>query len=117
MEEWQLEFEWLRIRKELRQKMGMDKEPDLNAVLLLIGIQELGFSPSIPFEKEVKQDLMHIAVCRLLSDLGMYTYEGPDEEGWPHYRKTGKITASGEKEQEKLLIECVVNYFKQIEFI
>lgn len=117
MEDWQLEFEWGRLRNELRERFSMEKSPDLNAVLVLIGVQELGFSPPQPFEKEIKQDLMHIAVCRLLSEYGIFEYEGLDEDGWPHFKQVGKIQEKGEKAQEQLLINCAVNYFKQIKYL
>ncbi len=116
MEEWQLEFEWVRLKNELQGVMGLDKQPDLNAVLLFVGVQELGFAPR-PMTKEVKQDLMHIAVCALLSEEGYYQADGVDEEGWPHYRLVRPIGIKGEKEQEQWLKGHVVRYFKKIDII
>ena len=85
MEEWELEFEWLKVRHLVKDAFERDDLPDLNAVLFLIGIQELGRWPG-SFTKEEKQDLMHIAVCRLLSYDGYYEFAGRDADGWPHYR-------------------------------
>ena len=42
MEEWQLDFEWLRIQNMVKEFLGTDKIPDMNTMLILIGIQELG---------------------------------------------------------------------------
>ena len=42
------------------------KKPDLEAILFLIGMQEYGQLKD-KFTKEQKQDLMHVAVCLLLS--------------------------------------------------
>jgi hypothetical protein len=42
MEEWELEFEWLRVRSLVRERFRREVLPDLNAMLFLIGIQELG---------------------------------------------------------------------------
>jgi len=117
MEQWEFEFDWLRLRSELQQRFSMDKKPDLNAVLVLIGLQELGFSPPLPLSKEHKQDLMHVAVCTLLQEQGVFEPEGRDEEGWPHFRQVRAIEHQGEQAQEKLLIECTLNYFKKIEFL
>ena len=64
MEEWQLDFEWLRIQNMVKEFLGTDKIPDMNTMLILIGIQELGIWQS-KWTKEEKQDLMHVAVCRL----------------------------------------------------
>ena len=66
MEDWQLDFEWLRVQHFVKNALGRKDLPDLNSILFLIGIQELG-RVQTRFSKEEKQDLMHIAVCRLLS--------------------------------------------------
>ena len=58
----------------------------MEAILFLIGIQEVGDFQT-KFTKEQKQDLMHVAVCSLLSPSGYYELEMVDEEGWPHYRQ------------------------------
>lgn len=110
LENWQLDFEWLRIRHYVKNALGIDKLPDLQSLLLLIGIQELGkiiIEPS----KEEKQDLMHIAVCRLLSYDGYYELEGYDDEGWPHWRAVQPIETSGVKAQEELLKLKMIDYF------
>lgn len=111
METWELEFEWLRIRHWLKDRFNRDSLPDLNAVLFLIGIQELGFVKA-KFSKEEKQDLMHIAVCRLLGDDGYYEFAGRDADGWPHWRACRPLQVQGLKEQEELLIRKAIDYFK-----
>ena len=52
----------------------------------LIGIQEFGQIKE-KFTKEQKQDLMHVAVCSLLSQSGYYEVEGVDAGGWPHFKQ------------------------------
>ena len=49
----------------------------MDAMLFLIGVQELGRWKE-GFTKEEKQDLMHIAVCRLFTDDGHYEFVGRD---------------------------------------
>ena len=66
--------------------------PTLNAVLFLIGVQELGRGLQ-RFSKEEKQDLMHIAICKVLSLSGFYELEGTDEAGWPHWKLVKKIAS------------------------
>jgi len=112
MEQWELEFNWLHLRNTLKEKLNMENLPDLNVVLILVGIQELGFTPP-EMTKEIKQDLMHIGVCSLLSQLGIYSLDSIDEEGWPHYIQTEKIAVQGEQAQENLLIECALKYFEK----
>ena len=79
-----LQVRWLKLRIKLKEKFGI--KPDMNGVLLLIGIQELGKGPR-EYSKEEKQDLMHIAVCTILMPIGYYHLEGNDEEGWPHFKQ------------------------------
>lgn len=114
MEEWKLDFEWLRIRHDIKDKLGRSSLPDLNAVLFLIGLQELGFVKE-DFSKEEKQDLMHIAVCRLLSYDGYYEFAGRDMDGWPHWKAVLPLQVKGADEQEKLLKEKIVLYFRELE--
>lgn len=114
MEEWELDFEWLRVRHLVKEAFGRENLPGLNAILFLIGIQELGhFQPS--YTKEEKQDLMHIAVCRLLSHDGYYEFAGRDADGWPHYRMVKPVRVKGVEEQERLLKEKAIEYFKELE--
>ena len=109
MEEWQLDFEWLQVQHQMKDLMNYEKLPDLNAILFLIGIQELGQLRD--FTKEEKQDLMHIAVCRLLSEEGYFKFKGIDEDGWPHWEPARDIDVKGLKNQEFLLKEKVIEYF------
>jgi len=94
--------------------MNKDALPNLNAVLFLIGIQELGRVKET-FTKEEKQDLMHIAVCRLLSEDGYYEFEGRDADGWPHYKTLRSLDVEGVKTQENFLKRKIVQYFKENE--
>lgn len=114
MEEWELEFEWLRVRHLVKASMQRDQLPDMNAILFLIGIQELGHWEG-EFTKEQKQDLMHIAVSRLLAYDGYYKFVGRDADGWPHYEVEVPYTQKGIKEQEELLKHKIIQYFKELE--
>lgn len=105
------ERQWNRLLNELEARVG--KRPaDLNAVLFLIGVQELGRGLQT-FSKEEKQDLMHIAICKVLSLSGFYELEGIDAEGWPHWKLVKKLPHFDLLEQEKLLKMHVVDYFTQ----
>lgn len=90
-----------------------EKKPDMEGILFLIGINVLGRMPDRKkFTKEQKQDLMHIAVCTLLSQEGYFELEGHDEEGWPHFVNVKPVPATGLADQERMLKECVVRYFE-----
>lgn len=114
MEEWQFEFEYLSTRHYIKDQLGRPDLPDLNAILFLIGLQELGRWKT-DLSKEEKQDLMHVAVCRLLSIQGVYEFKGRDQDGWPHWEQKEPIPSSGVKEQERLLKELVILYFRGLQ--
>ena len=61
----ELEKRWVQLRDEIAA-LGLKRPKDLNAILFLIGVQELGQGSRV-FTKEEKQDLMHIAICKVLS--------------------------------------------------
>jgi hypothetical protein len=109
-----LQVRWLKLRIKLKEKFGI--KPDMNGVLLLIGIQELGQGPQ-EFSKEQKQDLMHIAVCTVLSQSGYYIYNGDDDEGWPHFSVAKPLPAFNLMEQENFLKDHILLYFQTQEFI
>ena len=112
MEEWELDFAWLEVKHLVKDALGRESLPDLNAILFLIGIQELGRWKE-SFSKEEKQDLMHIAVCRLLSYEGYYEFVGRDADGWPHYNSVRLVDTKGVEEQEKLLKVNAIRYFRE----
>lgn len=102
---------WSNLVRFLEQTTGK-KPKDLNGVLFLIGVQELG-KGNLRFDKEQKQDLMHIAICKILSLGGYYQLEGKDAEGWPHWKQVGDIPQIDLFSQENLLKHYVIRYFKE----
>jgi hypothetical protein len=109
----EMEFRWGQLLNKIQRSVG--KRPaDLNGVLFLVGVQELGIGYK-QFSKEEKQDLMHIAICRVLSKSGFYELEGIDQEGWPHWKATASLPALDILEQEKLLKTHVLDYFEDEE--
>lgn len=111
MEDWELDFQFLRVKHHVKDQLSLEELPDLKAILFLIGIQELGMGPK-EFSKEEKKDLMHIAVCTLLEPKGYYEFVGRDEDGWPHWNTAIPFTIKGSKEQEVILQWEVIRYFK-----
>lgn len=104
----QLKSRWNSLLRQLETQFG--EPPDLQGIIFLIGVQELGKGMR-KFSKSEKQDLMHIATCRLLSYKGYYKKTGHDEEGWPHWDKIQNIPQLSLKDQDVLLKECVLIYF------
>jgi hypothetical protein len=104
-----LEREWVALLYKIKEATG--KRPaDINGVLFLIGVQELGKGVK-SFSKEEKQDLMHIAICKILSLAGYYELEGLDNDGWPHWKLVRKLPRFDKAEQERLLKTQIIEYF------
>lgn len=107
-----LEAVWENLMGRLAELVG--KRPaDLNAVLFLVGIQELG-KGALRFTKEQKQDLMHVGLCRVLSISGYYELERWDDDGWPHYKLVQALPFVDLMAQESFLKMHVVEYFREI---
>jgi hypothetical protein len=106
-----LERKWNSLLEEIKLLIGK-KPKDLNSVLFLIGVQELGVGKKT-FSKEEKQDLMHIGICKVLSLSGYYVLDGLDKDGWPHWKLVKKLPHFDLLEQEKLLKLHVMEYFEK----
>jgi hypothetical protein len=106
-----LDRKWNALLEDLKDLIGK-KPKDLNGVLFLIGVQELGRGNK-NFSKEEKQDLMHIGICKVLSLSGYYVLHGLDEDGWPHWKLVKKLPHFDLLEQEKLLRMHVIEYFEK----
>lgn len=109
-----LTIRWLKLRIKLKERFGI--KPDVNGVLMLIGVQELGQGPQ-EFSKEQKQDLMHIAVCTILSASGYYVSDGLDDEGWPHFSQIKELPVLNVTEQEDFLKDHILLYFQNQGFL
>lgn len=103
-----LELKFREVVQELEKRFGEGLEVD--SVLLLIGVQELGKGYQ-KFSKDEKMNLMHVAICTILEPWGIYEFQENDPEGWPHYKKVKDLPALDEKQQEHLMKEAIINYF------
>lgn len=99
---------WIKLKAKLEAQFG--EIPDLETVLFLIGVQELG-KGLLTFTKDQKMDLMHIAICKVLSKYGFYEFEFIDEDGWPHWKVIKDLPHMDNKEQDLLLKKAIVAYF------
>jgi hypothetical protein len=107
-----LQKRWWDLEASLVERFG--KKPDLETILFLIGIQEFGGIKE-KFTKEQKQDLMHVAVCSLLSQSGYYELEGTDVDGWPHFKQLKPMPDMDTFQQENFLKDHVLLYFQNNE--
>ena len=109
-----LQIRWFGLEQKLMDRFG--KKPDVESVLYLIGIQELGDIRK-KFSKEQKQDLMHIAICTVLSPSGYYELSHVDEDGWPHFTQLKPMHNMHPIEQENFLKDHILLYFQNNDFI
>ena len=103
---------WTVLQERISKDFDTDI-PDLKVMLFLIGVQELGKGPR-KFSKRQKEELMHIANCRLFSEMGFYELEGLDQDGWPHWNLVKPIPAYTMLEQEMVMKSLIVTYFENI---
>ena len=106
----ELKARWEAVLADVSQRFGGGEELDIDAILFLIGVQELGQGYR-KFTKDQKMDLMHIAICRLLSAYGYYVFTGRDSDGWPHWEATEQLPFLKAGEQSLLIKEAIVLYF------
>jgi hypothetical protein len=111
-----LKERWEKVEQIISEKFADGEKLDLDSIIYLIGIQELGkFNKK--FTKEEKINLMHIAICKLLEPYGYYTFDYVDHDGWPHYNLVENLPALKAGEQTVLMKEAIVNYFLQSQII
>ena len=112
----QLKNRWDNVVQILSNLFAEGDVLDLDAIIYLIGVQELG-KVHQTFKKDEKLNLMHIAICRLLEPYGYYEFDFVDKDGWPHYKIKEELPALKAGEQSVLMKEAIVNYFLEKEVI
>tara|TARA_B100000427_G_scaffold329211_1_gene344506 strand:- start:4924 stop:5295 length:372 start_codon:yes stop_codon:yes gene_type:complete len=106
------DFKWDALVKFVNSRFGMTEHLGVQAVLFLIGLNELGKGYK-ELEKEDQINLLHIAICRLLSNYGYYEYAGRDKDGWPHWKTNTSLPKLDPEEQINLIKEAALLYFDE----
>lgn len=112
----QLKDRWDELLRRLSAQFADGDPLDLDAIIYLVGVQELG-QYHRAYKKNEKIDLIHIAICRLLEPYGYYEFERFDEEGWPHYSIREELPPLKAGEQSVLMKEALVAYFLEKKYI
>jgi len=102
---------WKSLTQQLKSQF--EEEPDLQVILFLVGVQEFGKGFE-KFSKDDKQNLMHMATCKVLSAYGYYELEKIDEDGWHHYKPGKPLPPMSLGEQDMLLRKAVIRYFEEV---
>lgn len=111
-----LKERWAVVQKKLSDQFADGEMMDLDAIIYIIGVQELG-QLHRKFKKDHKLDLMHIAICRLLEPYGYYEFDYYDDDRWPHYKFLEPLPTLKAGEQSVLMKEAIVHYFLEKDYI
>lgn len=109
-----MKSDWQILQEKLKERF--DHELDIDAIIFLIGLQELG-KPHRKYKKDEKLEIMHVAICTLLEPYKFYTYEGKDADGWPHWSVNEQLPHLEAKQQNRLMVDAIIDYFKNGAFI
>ena len=109
-----MKSDWELLQERLKVRFG--SEVDVDAILFMIGLQELS-KPYRKYKKDEKLEVMHIAICALLEPYGFYEFAGRDPDGWPHWKLKENIPHLEAKQQNKLIIDAILDYFKRDQFL
>ena len=111
-----LKERWDQLLIVLTERFSDGEALDVEGVLYLIGLQELG-----QVHKKMKKDdnvnLIHVGICTVLEPYGYYRFDFFDEEGWPHFELLEALPPLKPGEQSILMKEALVAYFLKRELI
>jgi len=110
-----LKDRWDYLVEELTQQFSEGDVLNLDSIIYLIGVQELGQGKR-QFKKDEKVNLMHIAICKLLEPYGYYEFDFFDKDGWPHYKIVTDLPNLKPGEQAVLMKEAIIHYFEELNF-
>ena len=111
-----MKTKWNNLKTKLSVDFSDNEIIDLDSIIFLIGLQELGQFQK-RFNKQKKLEVIHIAVCKLLSDYGYYEFDHKDNDGWPHYKLIKKLPNLKAGEQTILMKKAIINYFVKSNYI
>jgi len=111
-----LKERWDRLISILNERFSDGETIDVEGVLYLVGLQELG-----QIHQKMKKDdninLIHIGICTVLEPYGYYRFDFYDEDGWPHFELLEALPNLKPGEQSILIKEALVEYFLKRELI
>ena len=111
-----MKTKWNNLKTKLSVDFSDNEIIDVDSIIFLIGLQELGQFQK-RFNKQKKLEVIHIAVCKLLSDYGYYEFDYTDNDGWPHYKLIKKLPNLKAGEQTILMKKAIINYFVKSNYI
>ncbi|WP_226063712.1 hypothetical protein [Kaistella polysaccharea] len=101
---------WEEVEAFFVKNFDTEKHPQIDTILFLIGVQELG-SGQQKYTKDDKLNMLHIAVCRLLEPFGYYKFSHYDDDGYPHFDEIDHLPDLKPNEQQILMKKAIIQYF------
>lgn len=111
-----LKDRWDRLLTVLSKRFSDGESLDVEGVLYLVGLQELGQIHQ-KMKKDDNVNLIHIGICTVLEPYGYYRFDFYDEEGWPHFELLEALPPLKPGEQSILMKEALVAYFLKRQLI
>ena len=108
----ELKDQWETLVSILTERFSETESIDIEGILYLIGIQELG-QVHERFKKDDNVDIIHIGICSALESFGYYAFDYFDDDRWPHFKLIEELPPLKPGEQSILMKEAVVHYFIQ----
>lgn len=105
---------WHKFELKVKERLGT--EPDLENVLLFIGVYESGRPPKNFTDKEI-QDLKQMALCTILAPARYFELMWVDDTGWPHFRNLERVPEMNVTERETFLKPYVLKYAEKNKLI
>ena len=102
-----LDKKWNELLEKLENQF--DQEMTLKGILYLIGVQELNLGIK-QYERGEKVNVLHVAVCKILTPFGFYKFDRIDEEGWPHWIELKALKNLDENQQGLLMKKGILKY-------
>lgn len=110
MEQWEIDFNWLKIQHFVKSKFKTDSLPKLDTVLFIIGVQELGVIRD-NLTHEEKLGITTLGTITVLSREKYFEKKSIDEDGWPIYNQLKPYNPLSETERQNQLKVLINRYF------
>ena len=105
---------WAKVEEFFQINFDTEKHPQIDTILFLIGVQELG-SGQQKYTKDDKLNILHIAVCRLLEPFGYFKFTHYDKDGYPHFEEVETLPELKPNQQQLLMKKAIIHYFQEEE--
>jgi hypothetical protein len=114
IDEQTINSKWRYLQAKLSTQFGADI--DTVNTLYLIGIQESGAGFD-KYSKDEKTSLITIGNNKVMSYFGYYRQAGTEENGWPAYKQIESTENLSQEKKDVLIMEGIIRYFIEIEYI